>query len=200
MTLQDNAYSAFMLDYAAGALSPAERVAAELHCALSREGRRNARLFEMVGGALMELGPAGEPGAAPDPEIVRPRVGATAARLDPFLRRDLLSLPWRRNVFGVQSLPAGLPMASLLRLDPGERAPAHGHGRRDVTVVLCGAFADDFGVYERGDLAFAEPGMKHEPRAVGERPCGCFIATEPGRPLSGLLGAIGLGRGPGELN
>jgi putative transcriptional regulator len=90
----------------------------------------------------------------------------------------------------MKTLPAGLPLANLLRLDPGERAPAHCHGRRDVTVVLTGSFADQFGVYERGDLAFAEPGIRHEPRAVGSEPCVCFLATEPGRPLRGFLGLL----------
>jgi putative transcriptional regulator len=90
-------------------------------------------------------------------------------------------------------LQTDIPMASMLRLDPGERAPGHGHGRRDVTVVLCGAYADEFGVYERGDLAFAEPGMKHEPRAIGDEPCVCLLATEAGRPLRGFFGLFGWG-------
>ena len=84
-------------------------------------------------------------------------------------------------------------MASLLRLDPGETAPAHHHGRRDVTVVLAGTYADEFGQYERGDIAFAEPGMRHKPRAVGDRTCVCLLATESGKPLSGLLGLFGWG-------
>jgi putative transcriptional regulator len=194
MTVQGNAYSAFIFDYAAGALSPAETVAAELHLSLSAKGRRYAAIFEAVGGVLMEQGQDGR--VATSYRDPTPAVGAsvTTSRLDPFLRRDLLSLPWRKSVFGVRTLPAGIPMASLLRLDPGERAPAHGHGRRDVTVVLAGSFADDHGVYERGDVAFAEPGMRHEPRAVGNTPCVCFIATEKGRPLSGFLGAFGMDR------
>lgn len=196
MTLHDNAYASFMLDYAAGVLSPAEKLAADLHRVLSADGRRNGLMMDALGGALLErvkpetsryfdatrLGEAGKGEVAP-------------SSLDPFLKRDLISLNWRRNIFGVKTLPAGVPMAMLLRLDPGERAPVHGHGRRDVTVVLRGAYADDFGVYERGDLAFAEPGMKHEPRAVGDETCVCLLATEEGKPLLGLLGLFGLGPG-----
>jgi anti-sigma factor ChrR (cupin superfamily) len=196
MTLHDNAYASFMLDYAAGALSPAERLAADLHCALSLEGRRTGRMMGALGGALLEralpaptsyfdtirLGEAGKGGRAP-------------SHLDLFLKRDLVALKWRKSMFGVKTLPTDTPMASLLRLDPGERAPAHGHGRRDVTVVLRGAYADEFGVYERGDLAFAEPGLKHQPRAVGDEVCVCLLATEEGKPLQGLVGLFGFVNG-----
>jgi predicted ChrR family anti-sigma factor len=193
MTLHDNAYAAFMLDYAAGVLAPAERLAAELHLVLSKEGGRNGRMADAVGGALLEQARPQRAGY-----VDTLRLGAigtqetTASPLDPFVKRDLLALNWRRNLFGVKTLPAGVPSASLLRLDPGERAPGHGHGRRDVTVVLQGSYADEFGVYELGDIAFAETGMKHQPRAVGDKPCVCLLATERGRPFRGFLGQFGL--------
>ncbi|MDP3738009.1 MAG: cupin domain-containing protein [Hyphomonadaceae bacterium] len=194
MTLHDNAYAAFMLDYAAGVLTPAERLAADLHRALSPEGGRNAHVLEAVGGAILErIGPL------PTRYFDTPRLGSQEASgnrsslLDPYLNRDLLALNWRKDIFGVKTLPTSIPTASLLRLDPSERAPSHLHGRRDVTVVLLGAYADEFGAYERGDIAFAEPGLKHQPRAEGDKPCVCLLATEAGRPLQGFLGLFGLG-------
>jgi putative transcriptional regulator len=194
MTLHDNAYAAFMLDYAAGALSPAERLAADLHRALSLKGRRNGRLMDALGGALLERAPPSSAGYFDTVRLGEPHSGeAGPSRLDPYLKRDLVALKWRKNLFGVKTLPTGTPMASLLRLDPGEQAPAHGHGRRDVIVVLRGTYADEFAVYERGDLAFAEPGMKHEPRAVGDEICVCLLATESGRPLRGFFGLFGWG-------
>lgn len=193
MTLHDNAYTAFMLDYAAGGLTPAERLAGDLHRALSPEGYRVALMLEAAGGMLLE-GMTGQPvrgGPGGAPEEADLSDGPASDRLAPYLEADLLALPWKRSLFGVPTHPTNLPMASLLRLDPGDRAPRHGHGRRDVTVVLRGSFADEYGVYERGDLAFAEPGLKHTPRAVGDEPCVCLIATEPGRPLSGFFGLFG---------
>ena len=191
MTLQDNAYAAFMLDHAAGRLSPGEFLVAELHRALSPDGRKLAGMLDAVGGeALERLGPAEMGEARVLPEAASP---PRQDPLAPWLERDLLALPWRRTIFGVQELRTDMPMVTLLRLNPGERAPAHSHGRRDVTVVLQGAFADEFGLYNRGDLAFAGPGLKHEPRAVGDQPCVCLIATEHGRPLRGLLGLFGIG-------
>ena len=192
MSLHDNAYAAFMLDYAAGLLPPAERLVADLHRALSVNGGRNARLMEALGGAMLEDLQAGAQFEPNEPGEADPRAFAPV-HLDPYLKRDLIAMKWRTNIWGVKSAPADVPMTSFLRLDPGERAPAHSHGRRDVTVVLCGAYADDFGVYERGDLAFAEPGMRHEPRAVGEETCVCLLATEAGRPILGFIGLFGWG-------
>ena len=196
MTLQDNAYAAFMLDHAAGRLPPAESLVADLHAALSPSGGQLARILDSTGGAFLEsvtpesiaVGPM-DPGAQDAPAAIPP------SRLAQYLERDLLALKWRRDIVGVPTLRTDTPMARLLRLDPGERAPGHSHGRRDVTVVLQGAYADEYGVYEKGDLAFAMPGLRHQPRAVGIEPCVCMVATERGRPVRGLLGLIGIGVG-----
>jgi putative transcriptional regulator len=194
MTLHDNAYAAFMLDYAAGVLTPAERLAADLHRALSPEGIRNAHVLDAVGGAILERTMPLPTGYFDTLRLgLHETSGNRSSRLDPYLNRDLLALNWRKGIFGPRTLPTGIRMANLLRLDPGERAPSHRHGRRDVTVVLLGAYADEFGTYERGDIAFAEPGLKHQPRAEGDKPCVCLLATEAGRPLQGFLGLFGLG-------
>jgi putative transcriptional regulator len=192
MTLQDNAYAAFMLDYAAGVLSPAEMLVADLHRVLSAKGCRNAGMLDAVGGTMLEAAKP-SPAAYFDSSRLGLQDGdfVVTSRLNPYVRRDLLALKWRRDIFGVKTLRTETPMASLLRLDPGEVAPAHHHGRRDVTVVLTGAYADEYGMYERGDIAFAEPGMKHQPRAIGDKSCVCLLATESGKPLSGVLGLFG---------
>ncbi len=216
----DNAYAAFMLDYAAGALDPAERLAADLHRALSGTGAGEARFAEAVGGALLEAGyadarrgadaPAGVAASLPDGlperhtmtrEAADDAAGDAAARRRDFdllteltATGSLLSLDWRRDMFGMMKANLKTPMAYLLRLEPGEKAPRHSHGRRDVTVVLQGAFSDQYGQYERGDISFAEPGLRHTPEAIGDETCVCLIATEHGRPLSGFLGLFGITR------
>ncbi len=198
MTPQDNTYAAFMLDHAARRLPPAESLVADLHTVLSPEGRSYAGMMDSAGGALLEsvepefigVGPM-NPGEQEAPAEVAP----PSSRLAPFLEADLLALRWRRDLVGVPTYRTATPMARLLRLDPGQRAPGHSHGRRDVTVVLQGAFADENGVYNKGDLAFAMPGLRHQPRAVGVVPCVCMVATEGGRPVQGLLGLFGIGVG-----
>jgi putative transcriptional regulator len=194
MSHYDNTYASFMLDYAAGVLSPAEKLAGDLHRALLKEGGRNAGMLDAMGGVLLEKLAPERVGYLDTAKLKsQARTGeAGPSHLAPYIDRDLLALKWRKSIFGVMTLPTDMPHAGLLRLDPGQRAPAHGHGRRDVTVVLRGAFADDYGVYERGDLSFAEPGMKHEPRAVGDQTCICLLAAEPGSGLQDFLGWLGL--------
>ena len=197
MTPQDNAYAAFMLDHAAGRLPPAESLVADLHSALSPSGRRYAGMLDSAGGALLESVEPEVIGVWPmDPgEQEAPVATVPRSRLAQYLEEDLLALKWRRDLVGVPTFRTATPMARLLRLDPGERAPGHSHGRRDVTVVLKGAFADENGVYQKGDLAFAMPGLRHQPRAVGVEPCVCMVATERGRPIRGLFGLFGIGVG-----
>jgi predicted ChrR family anti-sigma factor len=189
-TAPSDAYAVFMLEYAAGALSDGERLAADLHRTLSGEGRRMAAVMEALGGALLEEHAARGPstskgsmdGALPAFPARTPSAEAKMdARLAPFLSGDLLALPWRRSLFRVHTLPTGVSNTKLLRLDPGQKAPDHGHARRDVTVVLQGCFSDEFGVYRRGDISFAEPGVRHAPTAQGDQPCVCLIAEEPPR-------------------
>ena len=203
MTPQDNAYAAFMLDHAAGLLPPAESLVADLHVALSTEGSRYAGMLDSAGGALLEsvepelvaVGPFHQRNGTSPREQEAPAAMISSSRLAPHLDADLLALRWRRDIAGVPTYRTNIPMLRLLRLDPGERAPGHSHGRRDVTVVLKGAFADENGLYEKGDLAFAMPGLRHQPRAVGVEPCVCMVATERGRPVRGLLGIFGIGVG-----
>lgn len=197
MTPQDNAYAAFMLDHAAGRLAPAESLVADLHRTLSPAGRSYAQMLDSAGGALLESVEPGSIAVGPmDPgKQEAPAAKILSSRMAPYLEGDLLALRWRRNFVGVPTCRTAIPMARLLRLDPGEQAPGHSHGRRDVTVVLQGAFADENGVYEKGDLAFAMPGLRHRPSAVGVEPCVCMVATERGRPIRGLLGLFGIGVG-----
>jgi putative transcriptional regulator len=197
MTPQDNAYTGFMLDHAAGRLPPAESLVADLHRALSPAGRSYAGMLDRTGGALLESVETGSIAVGPmDPgKQEAPAAMIPSSRLARYLEGDQLALRWRRDLVGVPTSRTAIPMARLLRLDPGEHAPGHCHGRRDVTVVLQGAFADETGVYEKGDLAFAMPGLRHQPRAVGVEPCVCMVATERGRPIRGLLGLFGIGAG-----
>ena len=193
MSPYENTYSAFMLDHASGALPRAEQLVADLHMALSPKGHRIGLIAASMGGALLEAAdPAEISGGTAEPRRA-PAAPPERSMVADYLDCDLMALKWRKSIFGVKTVKTAMPMVELLRLDPGEVAPGHNHGRRDVTVVLTGSYADEYGVYTRGDLAFAEPGMRHTPRAVGDETCVCLIATESGRPLLGLFGLFGIG-------
>ena len=188
MIAQDNQYAAFLADFAAGKLSPGELLAAQLHFALSDTGAQSRRVLEATGGALLE-GVIPSASVQPGPtevESIASETGLDEAGdknwVEFYCREDLIARQWRRSLFGVKTMPTHLASASLLRMDPGERAPRHSHNGPDVTLVLCGAFADDAGEYHRGDLAFADAGDKHAPATIGDEACICLIATPVGRP------------------
>ncbi len=194
MILHDNQYAAFMMDFASGNLSTGERLAAHLHFTLSGSGALSRRVLDSVGGSLLEAAgeqklsreflsdaPFGVDGEADgDDDDVMSRAVAH------YANSDLTKLKWRRSLLGMLERQTEFETASLLRLDPGQKAPRHGHGKSDVTVVLCGAFADEFGVYEKGALAFSYPGLKHQPEAIGDETCICLLASPDGRPLTGV--------------
>lgn len=205
MSYQEDTYSAFLLDHAVGAVTPAERLLVDLHARLSPGGGAAVSLWDAVGGALIERADA-SPGRPPpveppdeaDPRLAAPAKGEGGSQpLDFYLSGDLLGLRWRKSIFGVRQHPAHIPGAHLLRLDPGSWAPRHGHSRREVTLVLRGAFEDEHGRYGAGDLAFCEPGLVHRPAVVGDEPCVCLVTSGAAQPLGGVLGWLGLGAGSG---
>ena len=58
----------------------------------------------------------------------------------------------------------------LVRLQPGEAFPHHGHVGEERTLVLQGELVDDQGRhYRAGDLIVSADGSSHEVRAVGDR-------------------------------
>lgn len=189
--IENNQYAAFLADFAAGRLSEGERLAARLHFALSDYGAENACMLDVIGGAALERLQAAAVAHAGHPVEsggeVETHEPAGSDWIAHYASADLLAMKWRRNLFGVRTRSTHVPTATLLRMEPGEHAPRHSHGASDVTVVLQGAFADDWGEYHRGDLAFADAGDRHAPATIGNETCVCLVATSKGRPDVDLM-------------
>ena len=181
MAPQDT-YLAFMMDHAAGNQPEAFALAGDLHVLLSDGARRTSDVWSAVGGALLETaGAAVTERKAPSPESSRaaPQGPAGAARR--LLAMADAPIRWRRGLSGVACAPLAPPGAKFMKLEPGQSAPAHGHGRLEATVVIHGRFSDGHGSYGRGDLVLGVPGLRHKPRGEGETPCICFVAEHPRR-------------------
>ncbi|WP_236638440.1 cupin domain-containing protein [Mangrovicoccus ximenensis] len=87
---------------------------------------------------------------------------------------------WRPMGMGVrQSILAETAGASvrLLSIPPGAAVPDHGHRGMEMTLVLQGAFEDEFGQYRRGDIEVADEEVEHMPRVIGDETCICLAAT-----------------------
>jgi putative transcriptional regulator len=80
--------------------------------------------------------------------------------------------------------------AEIIRIEPGWGAPRHTHHGGEYTLVLTGAFVDERGRYEPGDIAFAGPGITHRPHAALGAVCYALAVCEAPLEFTGALGLI----------
>ncbi len=164
---RDDLYTAFMLDHAAGALPPVLALAGDLHVLLSHAGAEAGFIWHAAGDVLRAQGADRGPrrrGRSPAPSA-----------LD-VLERVNSGPRWRRGVLGLASASVGIAGGRLIRVEPGEAVPSHGHGALEATIVIQGGLRDESGYYQEGDLMLAGPGVRHQPAATGHVPCICYAA------------------------
>jgi len=166
--MNSDAYHAFMMDHAGGALSSDMAIAAELHILLSQKGHETADIWNAT---RMVLG-VGDGHAEEYEHAFLPEALELA-------RGEYATVPWKKGLSGVHYAKRGKGRGKLMRLDPGQSAPEHSHSALEATVVLQGQFEDGHGVYARGDLVLGRPGVRHRPAAHGDEMCICYVAQEP---------------------
>jgi len=204
MTIRHHIEDDLLLDYASGALEDGWSLAVATHLALCPACRRRLDQMERIGAAVFEAtavpaagddgwaamqrklaGPAASraPDAAAPPPIPRP--GTTPILPEPLRSRaggDAASLRWRSLPGGSAQikLPSrdGTTQIRLLRVPAGAAMPEHGHGGRELTLVLCGSFTDSTGTYRRGDLESADAELDHQPIVGPEEDCICLAVTD----------------------
>jgi putative transcriptional regulator len=152
--------------------------------------------MERIGGVVFSLLP-GLPTQRPAPVTAlyrlkadpppAPRAAASSAGAELPARlaeaigtSDLDSLPWRRLGRGVwhHKLATADGDLRLLKVGPGRRMPEHGHGGSELTLLLRGAYSDQTGRYEAGDVADLDADTEHMPVADPTTGCICLIASE----------------------
>jgi putative transcriptional regulator len=206
MTITHHPSEAMLVGYAAGALNEGLSLLMAGHVALCPLCLENLGAAEAMGGALLEeLTPERLAGDARDRVLSRLDEAAPPPRRAPpdftdpllpppladYFGHPLAALPWRWLMPGLRQVDL-LPgkrngeNLRLLRLAPGRAMPRHGHGGSELTLVLAGAFEDEVGRFERGDLGEIDSAVVHQPRVVGKEDCICLIATDarlqfPGR-------------------
>jgi putative transcriptional regulator len=65
-----------------------------------------------------------------------------------------------------------------LNIAPGRAMPRHEHSGIELTLVLRGAYNDEFGHYPAGTLAINEAGTTHTPVADARQGCVCISAVQ----------------------
>jgi putative transcriptional regulator len=168
----------FLLDYAAGAASPAETLLLATHLAYCGSCRAAVKAARAVGGSLLDtLEPARLPPnmlnrtlAAIDADMrVEPRAKPP---LSAFLAQHMARQDWKRlpNGFRMRRVPAaegstskGSGRAWLFDSPRGFRLLPHRHVGDEWTVILSGVFHDGDRTYRVGDFAHREDGEQHQP-------------------------------------
>lgn len=198
---------ALLAGYVAGALGPHLHALVESHLILSHENRGTVRALEArIGEEIEEIDPRPlEPAARdavlgaiyaggwygrPRPEKFDP---AVPEPLDRLIGMRLADVPWRFAIPGVSEhvvFAEDDVKASLLKITPGRGAPQHTHSALEATLVLKGAFTDEFGRFARGDIAVADGSIDHRPVAEAAEPCICFVVTTGPLRLTGPVGRL----------
>jgi putative transcriptional regulator len=76
------------------------------------------------------------------------------------------------------------------RISSGGKVVEHDHGGLEVTMVLCGSFSDEDGVYNKGDFLVRNPGEVHRPTATQNQDCLCISVVEAPVKITGLFGKL----------
>jgi putative transcriptional regulator len=187
-----------LMAYAAGSVSEAAALVVATHLALCPLCRAEVGRYEAVGGQLLdEVDPAEVGGGAldqvlaklngrePPPEPRRPELAPADGIPQPlrgYLGAPLDALKWSLLLPRVREikLPLGDAGAriSMLKIKAGGSIPQHTHTGAEYTLVLSGAFTDSTGAYNRGDFAFADEALKHQPIATASEDCICLALSE----------------------
>jgi putative transcriptional regulator len=76
------------------------------------------------------------------------------------------------------------------RISSGGKVVEHDHRGLEVTMVLCGSFSDEDGVYNQGDFLVRNPGEVHRPTATQNQDCLCISVVEAPVKVTGLFGKL----------
>lgn len=197
-----------LMAYSAGTLPEAFNLIVATHVSLCDDCRAQLDAFDAVGGAVLsgcETATVAEDSleatlrliAGGPTEKQTPRRAASGsvfpAPLQDYVGGDLADVKWRSVGGGVrQSILKTENDATvrLLHIPPGVKIPDHGHRGMEMTLVLKGAFRDEFDRFGRGDVEIANEDLEHTPVAEEGEDCICLAATDAPLKFNALIPRI----------
>lgn len=210
-----------LVNYAAGSLNAAESFVIAMHLSLNAQSRQKVERLEAVGGAFLQNeAPANVSDDCLQKTLEKidgcndesPCTKALQEKNDLNLPLPLLhllcnaqgtpELRWRKvtkqiDVIDINICPSQPKDAKLrlMRIHPGCTTPHHRHHGVEMTLVLDGAYQDEFGEYRRGDISIIDdPEILHNPLACPEQGCICLTLTEKRlrfkNPIYQILGSV----------
>lgn len=216
MTVRHHPENDLLLSYAAGSLAESWSLAIAAHLEHCPACRRDLGLAENVGGALLQgiaaenmapnalehilaeidgteqealtvtAAPTGHPSDLPGPVLPKP--------LRNYIGGDIDEVQWQRlgsdaSQYLIKTSD-NEAQARLLRINAGKPVPSHGHGGRELTLVLCGRFQDEFSDFGPGDLEDVDEETIHKPVAGADEDCICLAVTDAPLKFKELLPRI----------
>ena len=199
MTVRHHISDEILMSYAAGSLAEGWGLVVATHLALCPQCRAHSRSAEAIGGSLLESleeTPVSSGALALImARIEREKVSsarsealvpASPMMLPEPLRRyvggDLDQLKWRRLGPRAFHIPIKVSDAEtqvrMLRFPGGMTVPAHGHGGRELTLILAGTLHDDSAIFARGDVEETDASIEHQPMAGPGEDCICLAVTD----------------------
>lgn len=203
MSVTHHLDDATLLRYASGGLPYAFNMVVAAHLAMCAQCRTALAAAEELGGHLLEDAPVAEmpvgsfellmkkledgDGAAErkpaDADDLIDFSGDVPAPLQRLVGPNLSGVKWRRIAPGVKKHTLAKTQSDgtslyMLHIAPGMAVPEHGHGGEELTLILSGAYRDDIGVFDTGDIADLDEHVEHQPHVVSDTPCVCLVATE----------------------
>lgn len=185
-----------LLDYAAGNLSLPQALAVATHLFLCHRCRQQVSQLNQLGGALLEHAPQTNTQVASFDELMAHIETAPAAAepapapktaKNPLLRYlpdSLDALAWKKQTSDIskydltQQLNIQGYQVTLQKIKAGARVPTHTHKGEEITVVLCGGFSDELGVYHAGDFIARDASHRHAPTALQNEECICLTVLD----------------------
>ena len=196
-----------LMSYSAGSLSEAFSLVVATHVSMCDECRAHLDAYDAVGGSVLDDCGEASVGQASleatlalisdgDDRTPARRTKADAvfpAPLAEYVAGDLDSVKWKRVGGGVRQ--AILPTSKgatvrLLHIPAGTAVPDHGHSGAEMTLVLKGAFRDEFDRFGPGDVEVANEDLHHTPVAEEGEDCICLAATDAPLRFNAILPRI----------
>ena len=202
MTISFHPDEATLMSYAAGALTEPFAIIVGSHAELCPACRRNLRMLNVLGGALMAEADEAqvdentvdtllsrlETSAGPEASVRTPPLPNAPADLPGPLARlvggGVDAVKWRLVLPGAEDCrfaflsARGVHTLRFLRAGPGMAIPEHSHVGSELTMVLRGRLRDGDRTYAAGDVGDLDDTAVHTPTVAGDETCVCVIAEE----------------------
>ena len=203
----------WLTEYGAGTLSDSQALCVSTHLSYCSQCASEVAKLNEVGSVVFENQPPSAPVSADLFDQVMRQIERRESQLQPSAARQgaqsvgnlppaihklipegMDNLRWKKlgkriRIALLDQLDEQREVA-LHKLLPGGAVANHDHHGQEITVVLCGSFSDQDGVYRAGDFIVRDPGDTHRPTVNDDEECICLSVTDAPVKFTGMLARL----------